>query len=83
MTEWFSVCQGAHQNCISTPSVFNLFAEVITREALHGFTVGIMIGKKYGMLINAQKTKVMTTTTDEVINVEVDGKPLEQVNSFV
>lgn len=42
-----------------------------------------MIGKKYGMLINAQKTKVMTTTTDEVINVEVDGKPLEQVNSFV
>jgi len=43
---------------------------------------GEQISNKYGMLISAQKTKVITTTV-EVISVEVAGKPLEHVNFLV
>jgi hypothetical protein len=40
------------------------------------------VAKKYNMLINASKTKVMIST-NEVLDIVVDGNRFEQVDSFV
>jgi len=42
----------------------------------------VEVAKRYGIRINAQKTKVMTTTAESV-NIKVMDKILEHVDSFV
>ena len=32
-TDWFQIRKGVHQGCILSPSLFNLYAEYITRNA--------------------------------------------------
>ena len=42
----------------------------------------IEVAKRYSIRINAQKTKVMTTTAESV-NIKVMDELLEQIDSFV
>jgi len=42
----------------------------------------VAVAKRYGIRINAQKMKVMTTTS-EPVNIKVMDEILEQVDSFV
>ena len=44
ITEWFEIEQGVRQGCILSPYFFNVFSEMIVREALEGFEGSIKIG---------------------------------------
>ena len=49
-TDWFQIGKGVHQGCILSPSLFNLYAEYIMRnagleEAQVGMPLGILIFK--------------------------------------
>ena len=44
-TDWFQIGKGVHQGCISSPCLFNLYAEYIMRNAgLDEAQAGIKIG---------------------------------------
>ena len=43
-TDWFQIEKGVHQGCISSPCLFNFYAEYIMRSAgLDGAQAGIKI----------------------------------------
>ena len=47
-TDWFQIKKGIHQGCISSPCLFNLYAEYIMRNArLDEAQAGIKIDGKY------------------------------------
>jgi len=43
-TDWFKIGRGVRQGCILSPTLYNLYAEDIMREALDGQTWGVKIG---------------------------------------
>ena len=43
-TVWFSIGRGLRQECILSPSLFNVYSDDITREQLHGFEGGVRFG---------------------------------------
>ena len=46
-THWFQIGKGVHQGCILSPSVFNFYAEYITRNAgLEEAQAGIKIARR-------------------------------------
>ena len=46
-TDWFQIGKGVHQGCISSPCLFNLYAEYITRNAgLDEAQAGIKIARR-------------------------------------
>ena len=46
-TDWFQISKGAHQGCILSPCLFNLYAEYIMRNAgLEEAQVGIKIARR-------------------------------------
>ena len=46
-TEWFQIGKGAHQGCILSPCLFNLYAEYIMRNArLDEAQAGIKIARR-------------------------------------
>ena len=46
-TDWFQIRKGAHQGCMLSPCLFNLYAEYITRNAgLDEAQTGIKIAKR-------------------------------------
>ena len=46
-TDWFQIRKGAHQSCILSPCLFNLYAEYIMRNArLDEAQAGIMIARR-------------------------------------
>ena len=46
-TEWFQIGKGVHQGCISSPCLFNLYAEYIMRNAgLEDAQAGIKIARR-------------------------------------
>ena len=46
MTEWFEIGKGVRQGCILSPPLFNIYSELIMREALDNFTGTVAIGGK-------------------------------------
>jgi len=44
LLEWFRVKKGVRQNCVLSPYLFNILAEMVMRETLDGFQGGLQIG---------------------------------------
>ena len=66
-TDWFHVGKGAHQGCILSPYLFNLYAEYIMRNArLDEAQAGIKIaGRNINNLRYADDTTLMEESEEE------------------
>ena len=67
-TDWFQIRKGAHQRCILTPCLFNLYSEYIMRNAvLDEAQAGIKIaGRNLNNLRYADDTTLMAETEEEL-----------------
>ena len=67
-TDWFQIVKGAPQNCILSPSLFNLYAEYIMRNAgLEETQTGIKIAKRnINNLRYADDTTLMAESEEEL-----------------
>ena len=67
-TDWFQIGKGAHQSCILSPRLFNLYAEYIMRNAgLEETQAGIKIaGRKINNLRYADDTTLMAESEEEL-----------------
>ena len=65
-TDWFQIGKGVHQGCISSPSLFNLYAEYIMRNAgLEEAQAGIKIaGRNSNNLRYADDTTLMAESEE-------------------
>ena len=45
-SDWFEIGKGVRQRCVLSPQLFNVFTELIMREALGGFTGTVSLGGK-------------------------------------
>ena len=66
-TDWFQIGKGVFQSCISSPCLFNLYAEYIVRNAgLEEAQAGIKIaGKNINNLRYADDTTLMAESEEE------------------
>ena len=66
-TDWFQIEKGVHQGCILSPSLFNLHAEYIMRNAgLEEAQAGIKIaGRNINNLRYADDTTLMAESEEE------------------
>ena len=67
-TDWFQIGKGVCQGCISSPCLFNLYAEYIMRNAgLEGAQAGIKIaGRNINNLRYADDTTLMAESDKEL-----------------
>ena len=67
-TDWFQIGKGVHQGCISSPCLFNLYAEYIMRNAgLEETQAGIKIARKnINKLRYAGDTTLMVESEEEL-----------------
>ena len=67
-TDWFKIGKGVHQGCILSPSLFNLYAEYIMRNAgLEEAQAGIKIaGRNINNLGYADDTTLMAESEEEL-----------------
>ena len=67
-TDWFQIGKGVHQGCISSPCLFNLYAEYIMRNAgLEEAQAGIKIaGRNINNLNYADDTTLMAESEEEL-----------------
>ena len=65
-TDWFQIGKGAHQGCILSPCLFNLYAEYVMRKAgLEEAQAGIKIaGRNINKLTYAGDTSLMAESED-------------------
>ena len=68
MTDWFQIGIGVHQGCILSPSLFNLYAEYIMRNAgLDEAQAGIEIaGRNINNLRYADDTTLMAESEEKL-----------------
>ena len=73
-TDWFQIGKGVHQGCISSPCLFNLYAEYIMRNAgLEEAQAGIKIaGRNINNLRYTDDTTLMAKSEEEL------KKPLDE-----
>ena len=45
-SDWFEIGKGVRQGCVLSPQLFNVYTELIMREALGGFTGTVSLGGK-------------------------------------
>ena len=69
--DWFQIGKGVHQGYISSPCLFNLYAENIMRNArLDKAQAGIKIaGRNINNLRNADDTTLMAESKEELKNL--------------
>ena len=67
-TDWFQIGKGVHQGCISSPCLFNLYAEYIMRNTgLDEAQAGIKIaGRNINNLRYANDTTLMAESEEEL-----------------
>ena len=67
-TDWFQIGEGVRQGCISSPCLFNLYAEYIMRNAgLEETQAGIKVaGRNINHLRYADDTILMTESEEEL-----------------
>ena len=75
-TDWFQIGKGAHQGCILSPCLFNLYAECIMRNAgLEEAQAGIKIsGRNINNLRCADDTTLMAETEEELKSLLIKMK---------
>ena len=78
-TDWFQIGKGVHQGCILSPSLFNLYAEYIMRNAgLEEAQAGIKIaGRNINNLRYADDTTLMAENEEELkslLKVKVESE---------
>ena len=66
--DWFQIGKGVHQGCISSPCLFNLYAEYIKRNAgLEEAQAGIKIARRnINNLRYADDTTLMAESEEEL-----------------
>ena len=66
-TKWFRISKGARQGCILSPSLFNLYAEMIIRNALGDNETGVKIGgQTISNLRYADDTTILAGTSADL-----------------
>ena len=65
-SEWFRIGRGVRQGCILSPTLYNLYAEDIMREALEGQNWGVKIG---GVRMSNLRYADDTTLIAAVVNM--------------
>ena len=75
-TDWFQIGKGVRQGCISSPCLFNLYAEYIMRNAgLEEAQAGIKIVRKnINNLRYADDTTLMAESEEELKSLFMKGK---------
>ena len=75
-TDWFQIGKGVHQGCISSPCLFNLYAEYIMRNAgLEETQAGIKIaGRNINNLRYADDTTLMAKSKEELKSLLMEVK---------
>ena len=70
-TDWLQIGKGIQQDCILSPSLFNIYAEYIMRNAgLHEAQAGIKIaGRNINNLRYAGDTTLMVESEEELKNL--------------
>ena len=71
-TKWFPICKGVRQGCILSPSLFNLYAEMVIRNALEENEIGVKIGGQ--TTSNLRYADDTTITASGAILEEVEEK---------
>ena len=71
-TDWFQIGKGAHQGCILSPCLFNLYAEYIMRSTgLEETQAGIKIaGRNINNLRYADDTTLMAESEEELKSLD-------------
>ena len=82
--DWFKIGKGVHQDCILSPSLFNLYAEYIMRNVrLDEAQSGIKIdGRNTNNLRYADDTTLMTESEKELKNLLMRVKEESEKASF-
>ena len=75
-TDWFQIGKGVHQGCISSPCLFNLYAEYIMRRAgLEEAQAGIKIaGRNINNLRYADDTTFTAESEEELKSLLMEVK---------
>ena len=75
-TDWFQIVKGVHQGCISSPCLFNLYAEYIMQNAwLDAAQVGIKIaGRNINNLRYADDTALKVESEEELKSLLIKVK---------
>ena len=75
-TDWFQIGKGVRQGCISSPYLFNLYAEYIMRNAgLNETQAGIKIaGRNINNLRYADDTTLMAESEEELKSLLMKAK---------
>ena len=73
--DWFQIGKGAHQDCILSPCLFNLYAEYIRNAGLEEAQAGIkIVGRNINNFRYAEDTILITESEEELKSLLIKVK---------